>query len=52
MGDQGSGAWIGAKFKRKEDHRLTTGRGQYFGDIKVPGALELVFVRSKMATSP
>jgi carbon-monoxide dehydrogenase large subunit len=49
MGDRGNGAWIGAKFKRKEDHRLTTGRGQYFGDIKVPGALELVFVRSNRA---
>ena len=41
--------WVGAKFKRKEDRRLTTGRGQYFGDINEPGALQLVFVRSERA---
>src|SRR5215510_5665129 len=38
--------WVGRQFARKEDHRLTTGRGQYFGDIRVPGMLHLVFVRS------
>jgi len=43
------GTWVGAKFRRKEDHRLTSGRGEYFGDIKVPGALELIFVRSDRA---
>ncbi len=44
-----SGPWVGAKVARKEDHRLTTGRGEYFGDISMPGALELVFVRSDRA---
>jgi carbon-monoxide dehydrogenase large subunit len=41
--------WVGRQFARKEDHRLTTGRGQYFADIRVPGMLHLVFVRSAHA---
>jgi carbon-monoxide dehydrogenase large subunit len=41
--------WFGAKFNRKEDHRLTTGRGRYIADIAAPGTLHLVFVRSQVA---
>ena len=41
--------WVGRKFNRKEDYRLTTGKGQYFSDIVVPGMLHLVFVRSQHA---
>ena len=41
--------WVGRQFNRKEDYRLTTGKGQYFADIVVPGMLHLVFVRSKHA---
>jgi carbon-monoxide dehydrogenase large subunit len=41
--------WFGAKFSRKEDQRLTTGRGRYIADISVPGMLHLVFVRSQVA---
>ncbi len=41
--------WVGVNFKRKEDARLTTGRGEFFGDIVVPGVLHLVFVRSDRA---
>ena len=41
--------WIGRQFNRKEDYRLTTGKGQYFADIVVPGMLHLIFVRSKHA---
>jgi aerobic carbon-monoxide dehydrogenase large subunit len=41
--------WFGAKFSRKEDYRLTTGRGRYIADIAVPGMLHLVFVRSQVA---
>ena len=41
--------WFGAKFNRKEDQRLLTGRGRYIGDIVVPGMLHLVFVRSQVA---
>ena len=41
--------WFGAKFSRKEDQRLTTGRGRYIADIVAPGMLHLVFVRSQVA---
>ena len=41
--------WFGAKFSRKEDQRLITGRGRYIADIVVPGMLHLVFVRSQVA---
>jgi carbon-monoxide dehydrogenase large subunit len=44
-----SPGWVGRQFNRKEDHRLTTGRGQYFADIVIPGMLHLVFVRSTHA---
>jgi aerobic carbon-monoxide dehydrogenase large subunit len=39
-------AVIGKPVVRKEDVRLTAGRGQYFADMKIPGALHCVFVRS------
>jgi len=42
-------AWIGRAVRRKEDHRLTTGKGQFFADVKAPDALHLVFVRSEHA---
>ncbi len=38
--------WLGRKLKRKEDYRLTTGKGNFIGDIQLPGMLHLVFVRS------
>ena len=41
--------WFGAKFNRKEDQRLLTGRGRYIADIIAPGMLHLVFVRSQVA---
>lgn len=41
--------WVGRQFNRKEDHRLTSGKGQYFADITIPGMLHLVFVRSSHA---
>ena len=41
--------WVGRQFNRKEDYRLTTGKGQYFADIVVSGMLHLVFVRSQHA---
>ena len=41
--------WFGARFSRKEDHRLTTGRGRYIADLSAPGMLHLVFVRSQVA---
>ncbi len=40
---------IGAQRKRVEDPRLVRGEGQYVDDLKIPGTLELVFVRSDYA---
>jgi carbon-monoxide dehydrogenase large subunit len=41
--------WIGARQPRKEDRRLTTGRGQYIGDLHFKNMLHVVFVRSTRA---
>lgn len=37
---------IGVSLRRKEDRRLTTGRGRYVGDIKVHGMLHACALRS------
>jgi carbon-monoxide dehydrogenase large subunit len=44
-----SGQGIGASMPRKEDDRYMRGRGQYVGDIKVAGMLEVAFLRSPVA---
>ena len=43
--DQG----IGARLVRKEDDRYMRGRGQFVGDIKLPGMLEVAFLSSPLA---
>jgi carbon-monoxide dehydrogenase large subunit len=40
---------VGASLVRKEDARFMTGRGQYVGDIRLPGMLDVAFVRSPVA---
>ena len=40
---------IGASVPRKEDDRFLRGRGQYVGDIRMPGTREVAFVRSPVA---
>src|SRR6476646_2414881 len=45
MSEQG----IGARLERKEDDRYMRGRGQYVGDIKLPGMQEVAFLRSPLA---
>jgi carbon-monoxide dehydrogenase large subunit len=40
---------IGARVPRVEDARLLAGRGRYVGDLAVPGALHVAFVRSPHA---
>jgi carbon-monoxide dehydrogenase large subunit len=45
MTDQG----IGARLLRKEDDRYMRGRGQYVGDIRLPGMMEVAFLRSPLA---
>jgi len=44
-----SGQGIGASVPRKEDDRYMRGRGQFVGDIRRPGMLEVAFVRSPLA---
>ncbi len=40
---------VGASLLRKEDARFMTGRGQFVGDIRMPGMLDVAFVRSPVA---
>ncbi|MCS0503676.1 xanthine dehydrogenase family protein molybdopterin-binding subunit [Ancylobacter sp. GSK1Z-4-2] len=40
---------VGAAVLRKEDARFLEGRGQYVADIRLPGTLEVAFVRSPVA---
>jgi carbon-monoxide dehydrogenase large subunit len=40
---------MGARVKRVEDPRLITGRGNYVGDVDLPGMLHATFVRSAEA---
>jgi aerobic carbon-monoxide dehydrogenase large subunit len=43
------GQGIGARLLRKEDDRYMRGRGEYVGDIRLPGMLEVAFLRSPLA---
>ena len=49
MDPKKEGVWVGKKFNRKEDHRLTTGKGRFLADLTAPGMLHLTFVRSERA---
>ncbi len=40
---------IGARMRRKEDHRHLRGQGQFVSDIRIPGMLDVAFVRSPSA---
>ncbi|WP_336489448.1 xanthine dehydrogenase family protein molybdopterin-binding subunit [Methylobacterium nigriterrae] len=40
---------VGARLPRKEDERLMRGRGQFVGDIRLPGLQDVAFVRSPLA---
>ncbi len=40
---------IGARLLRKEDDRYMRGRGQYVGDIRLPGMQDVAFLRSPLA---
>ena len=42
-------ALIGQSIKRVEDDRLLRGHGRFLADLRVPGTLEAVFVRSPHA---
>ncbi|MFI6874511.1 xanthine dehydrogenase family protein molybdopterin-binding subunit [Streptomyces sp. NPDC050400] len=43
------GAWIGRGRLRVEDERLLRGGGRYVDDIRLPGTLEVAFLRSPQA---
>jgi len=47
--DPAPGRGVGARLARKEDRRFLRGRGEYVGNIRLPGMLEVAFVRSPMA---
>lgn len=40
---------VGSRQPRVEDPRLLTGRGNYVADVKLPGMLDVAFVRSTVA---
>lgn len=40
---------VGASLRRKEDKRFLAGEGEYVGNMKLPGMLEVAFVRSPIA---
>src|SRR5262245_47966960 len=40
---------IGASVQRKEDDRFLRGKGQFVGDIRMPGMRDVAFVRSPVA---
>ncbi len=40
---------VGAALQRKEDERFLHGRGLYVADIRLPGMLDVAFVRSPLA---
>ena len=41
--------FVGRSILRREDQRLLTGRGEFVADLKLPGMLHAVFVRSQVA---
>ena len=45
MSDKG----VGARLARKEDRRFLLGQGEYVANIRLPGMLEVAFVRSPVA---
>ena len=44
-----SSRWVGRPVERVEDTRLLLGRGTFLADLRLPGALQAVFVRSPIA---
>ncbi|GAA4322348.1 xanthine dehydrogenase family protein molybdopterin-binding subunit [Pigmentiphaga soli] len=44
-----TGKGVGASVRRKEDRRHLRGRGQFVSDIRMPGMLDVAFVRASVA---
>ncbi len=51
MTEQKAAGWIGARLLRKEDARHLHGRGMFIADVRLPGAQDVAFVRSPMASA-
>jgi len=49
MTHENGGEGIGARVPRKEDDRHLHGRGQFTGDIRLPGMRDVAFLRSPVA---
>jgi carbon-monoxide dehydrogenase large subunit len=49
MSDDVTGYGVGARLPRKEDLRFLRGRGTYVGDVRMPGMLDVAFLRSPIA---
>lgn len=47
--DMTTAPWFGRPVGRKEDVPLVTGHGRYVADIRLPGTLDVAFVRSPVA---
>ena len=43
--------YVGEPVRRREDLRMLTGKGRYIDDVKVPGQLYVVFLRSPHANA-
>ncbi|KZD10702.1 xanthine dehydrogenase family protein molybdopterin-binding subunit [Oceanibaculum pacificum] len=44
-----TGKGVGARLLRREDDRYLRGRGRFIADMRLPGMLEMAFVRSPLA---
>jgi carbon-monoxide dehydrogenase large subunit len=49
MATRAAGDGVGTSMRRVEDRRLLEGGGEYLADLRVPGAVELAFLRSPVA---
>ena len=49
MAENKGNGYVGQSILRREDRRLLMGRGQFVADLKFPGTLHAVFVRSQQA---
>jgi aerobic carbon-monoxide dehydrogenase large subunit len=41
--------YIGRSIRRREDHKLVTGRGKFVDDVKIPGMMHMAILRSPHA---
>lgn len=48
-GFDGGGKGVGASLLRKEDDRYLRGKGEFIGDIRLAGMMDVAFVRSPLA---